>query len=170
MSLPAQRPGPRGRVVALGAVVAVLASACLGLALLDRSYRQARAEFSEARVAAATAAGQLVLNLDALSATTVDEDIARVGAQATGEFKQLFTKAQGDLKKIIVERQVISRGRLTAVGVVRSDTDTATVLVVVERTLKDKTHKDGVVKRERWKVTIEKHNGRWLVSELTDVA
>ena len=157
-------------MTALVVVAAVLAVACVALALVERSQRQEREATVRARTAAATAAGQLVLNLDALSHPTVDADMARVLAQATGDFKRQFTSSQAELKKIVVAGQVSSSGVLKGVGVVRSDTDTATVLVAVDRTFKDKTHPKGVVANDRWKVTLEKLGGRWLVAALDPVA
>lgn len=166
----AARRGLSGRVIVLAVTAAVLVVACVALALVARSERQEREELARARTAAATAAGQLVLNLDALSAKTIDADIARVAAQATGQFKRQFTSSQAQLKKYVIDGQISSKGELKGVGVVRSDTDTATVLVAVDRTFKDKTHKDGVVAKDRWKVTLERHGGRWLVAELEPVA
>jgi Mce-associated membrane protein len=54
--------------------------------------------------------------------------------------------------------------------VVRADTDTATVLVAVDRTVKDSTDPQGAVAHDRWRVDLEKHGGRWLVSDLEPVA
>jgi Mce-associated membrane protein len=167
----APRPTGLGRLtVALIVLAAVLAVTSIALALVDRSARQDRSDLARARNAAAQAAGQLVLNLDALSVKTIDADMARVSAQSTGQFKKQFTGSQAQLKKYVVERQITSKGELQGVGVVRSDLDTATVIVAVDRTFRDKTHKDGVVAKDRWKVTLERRNGEWLVAELEPVA
>lgn len=167
----APRPSGLGRTtVAVIVLACLLAAASIALALVDRSARQDRDELARARTAAGQAAGQLVLNLDALSVKTIDADMARVAAQSTGQFKKQFTGSQAELKKYVLDRQISSKGELKGVGVVRSDLDTATVIVAVDRTFKDKTHKDGVVAKDRWKVTLERRGGQWLVAELEPVA
>jgi Mce-associated membrane protein len=160
----------RTAVVVLSVVAAVLAAACIGLFLWAKDQKDDRAAFNQAREAASTAASQLVINLDALSAATIDADMKRVVDGATGTFKRQFSQSQSELKSYIVKQKISSKGELQSVAVIRSDTDTATVLVAVDRTFKDATHKDGVVANDRWKVTLEKHGGRWLVAELEPVA
>ena len=157
-------------MIVLSVVAALLAAACVALFLVARAEKADRAELRSAREAASAAAGELVVNLDALSASTVDADMKRVIAGSTGTFKSQFTKSQKELRDYIVKAKISSEGELRSVAVVRSDTDTATVLVAVDRTFKDSTHKDGVVANDRWKVTLEKHGGRWLVAELEPVA
>lgn len=157
-------------VLVLAVVAAMLAVACVALALVTRSQRAARSDFLAARNAAASAAGQLVVDLDALSAGTIDADLKRVVGLSTGTFKKQFTSSQAQLRTVVVQQKISSKGELRSVGVVRSDTDTATVIVAVDRTFKDVTHTSGVVANDRWKVELEKHGGRWLVSDLEPVA
>lgn len=170
MSTPADRPPAGGRVIALAVAAGVLAVLCVVLAVVDRQERQDRNEAARARTAAAQAAGQLVLNLDSLSVTTVDADMKRVLAQATGQFKRQFSQSMPTLKRYVQERQIRSKGELKAVGVVRSDPVSATVIVAVDRTFQDKTTRQGVVQRDRWKLSLEKRGGTWLVAELDPVA
>jgi Mce-associated membrane protein len=166
-------PAPRRArtaVVVLGVVAALLAVACVALLLVLRSERKDRDEHDAAREAASAAASQLIINLDALSAATVDADMKRVLAGATGTFKKQFGTSQAQLKDFVVKQKITSKGEIRSVGVLRSDTDTATVLVAVDRTFKDSEHAEGVVANDRWKVDLEKHGGRWLVADLEPVA
>jgi Mce-associated membrane protein len=160
----------RRLVLVLSALVVILVVASLALAVVVRSHRSARSDLAVARDAALTAGRQAILNLDALSASTIDRDLARVVAGATGTFKDQFTKSQGTLKQLIVSRKTTSTGTIRSAAVVRSDTDTATVLVAVDRTVVDSTNKNGVVQHDRWKVQLEKHGGRWLVADLQGVS
>lgn len=157
-------------VLALAVAVSVLAASSIVLALVLRSQRAERADFAKARNTAATAAGQLMVNLDALSAPTVDADMLRVVQGSTGTFKKQFTGSQTELKAYLVKQKITSKGELQSVAVVRSDADTATVLVAIDRTFKDAAHPQGVVANDRWKISLEKHGGRWLVAELEPVA
>jgi len=157
-------------VAALTVCALVLAATCVVLALLVKSHREARERPVAAREAALRAGRQAILNLDALSAATIDRDLARVLAGSTGTFKGQFSKAQSDLKKLVVSRKTVSHGTILSAGVVRADSDTATVLVAVDRVVKDSTNKDGVTARDRWKLDLELHGGRWLIANLEAVA
>lgn len=164
--------GPRVRpwLVALGALAVVLLAAVVALALVVRSHRADRSALEDARGTALLAGRQLILNLDAISAPTVDADLARVVAGATGDFAASFGKSQDELKKFVVGNATSSSGTILAAGVVSADTDSATVLVAVDRRVKDKTNPDGVVAHDRWQLSLEKHGGRWLVSDLQPVS
>lgn len=157
-------------VVVLSALCVLLVLVCLVLALVVRAHRATRSDAATARENALAAGRQAILNLDALSATTIDKDLARVVAGATGTFKDQFVKAQGDLKSLVVAGKTESQGKILSAGVVRSDLDTATVLVAVDRLVKDTAHPDGVTAHDRWKLDLERHDGRWLVSALDAVA
>ncbi len=160
----------RTAVIALSVVAVLLAASSLALAVTVRSHVNDRDALDSARNAAVAAARQEIVNLDSLSWTTIDADLARVLEGATGTFKDQFGRAQTDLKTVVVQRKSISRGTVLFAGVVRADTDTATVLVAVDRTVKDSTDTKGAVAHDRWRVDLEKHGGRWLVSELQPVA
>lgn len=161
---------PRLLAGVLSAAVVLLVAASVVLALVVHAHRAARSDQAEARQAALVASRQTILDLDALSADTIDADLARVVGDATGTFKDQFTKSQATLKQLVVSRRTSSSGVIRSAAVVRSDTDTATVLVAVDRTVVDSTNKNGVVQNDRWKVDLEKHGGRWLVSDLAAVS
>lgn len=164
--LPPDARRSRTAVVVLSALTVLLLLACVILALVVKSQRDDREALANAREAALQAGRQAILNLDALSAATIDADLARVVAQATGQFKQQFTGGQGELRSQILARKTVSSGTILSAGVVRSDRDTATILVAVDRLLKDSTVKDGVTDHDRWKLDVELHGGRWLVAKL----
>lgn len=160
----------RTAVIVLSVVAALLAASTVALALTVKAHLSDRDALDSARSAAVAAARQEIVNLDSLSWMTVDADLARVLTGATGTFKDQFTRAQKDLKPVVVQRKSVSSGTVLFAGVVRADTDTATVLVAVDRTVKDVTDTTGAVAHDRWRVDLEKHGGRWLVSDLQPVA
>lgn len=165
-------PAPRSRVLTavLAVLVAVLLVATLVLAWVVKGHRDDREALEAAREAALRAGRQAILNLDALSAATVDADLKRVVDGSTGDFKKQFVQAQGDLKSLVVARKTVSKGTILSAGVVRADLDTATVLVAVDRVVSDSTNTTGTTARDRWKLDLEKHDGRWLVAALEGVA
>ncbi|MGB8649796.1 MAG: hypothetical protein WCD35_03955 [Mycobacteriales bacterium] len=163
---------PRSRVlvVVLGALVLVLAASSIALAFVAKAHRDDRAALENARQSALTAGRQAIVNLDAISVTTIDSDLDRVLAGATGQFKDQFSKARADLKQLVLARKTVSSGTILSAGVVRADTDSATVLVAVDRLVKDTTSADGVTAHDRWRLDLEKHGGRWLVADLQPVS
>ena len=165
-------PDRRSRpvVMVLSVLVVVLLAASVALAFVVRSHLNARDEVVASRDAALQAGRQAILNLDALSAATIDADLKRVLDGATGQFKEQFQQAQKDLKTLVVSRKTVSRGTILSAGVVRADDASATVLVAVDRLVKDSTTPDGTTAHDRWKVSLERRGGRWLVSVLDAVA
>ena len=154
-------------LIALAAVLAVLSAV---LAVQQRGHGQHRQRLEDARAAAVRAARQEILNLDGLSAATIDRDLGRVLDGASGTFGTEFRKSQANLKTIITTQKTVSSGTVIAAGVVRADEATATVLVAVDRRVKDTSNAQGVVAHDRWQLDLEQHAGRWLVTELQPVS
>ncbi|MCW2598786.1 MAG: hypothetical protein JWM02_615 [Frankiales bacterium] len=162
-------PGARTALVVLSAVGVVLIIASIVLAFVVKQHSDARRNLDIARSDAVAAARQAIINLDSISAATIDADLKRVLAGTTGSFKDQFSKSQTDLKQVVVQAKRSSTGTIRSAGVVRADTDSATVLVAVDRIVKDSTNQNGVVINDRWKLDLEKHGGRWLVAALLPV-
>jgi Mce-associated membrane protein len=160
----------RTAIALLAALAVVLVAASVALGVTVAGHLRDRDALDAARDAALTAARQEIVNLDSLDHTTIDADLKRVVDGSTGTFKDQFTRAQADLKSLIVQRKSVSSGAVLSSGVVRADTDTATVLVAVDRTVKDSSDTTGAVAHDRWRVDLEKHGGRWLVADLQPVA
>ena len=163
-------PAARRAAVALAVVATLLLAASVALALTVKSHVDDQNALEDAREASLRAARQEIINLDSLAYSTIDRDLKRVLDGATGTFKDQFTRAQADLKAQVLERKSVSTGNVISAGVVRADTDTATVLVGAERTVRDSSSPTGGTAHDRWRVQLEKHGGRWLVSNLEPVA
>ena len=167
---PDEAPARRGLTAALAAVVAALVLASLVLGLVLGRHLSARRDADSARGDALASARQAILNLDALSADTISKDLARVVAGSTGAFRDSFTKSQKDLTAIVKERKTVSTGNVLSAGVVRSDSDTATVLIAVDRSIRDTSTPKAVVAHDRWRLSMELHSGRWLLADLQPVS
>jgi len=161
---PSRRP-----LVALGTVVALLALVAVALAAVLLSRLADRSALDEAREDALRAGRQAVVNLDSISAATVDRDMDRVVAAATGTFKEQFSRSREDLKQAIVANATESSGRVISAGVVSADEASATLLVAADRTIKDRTNPEAQVVHDRWRVYLEKRDGKWLVEKLDPV-
>jgi Mce-associated membrane protein len=161
-------PPSNRRVLGVLAVAFLVASIVLGLVVARNT--SSRSDLTSAQEDAVSAARQAIKNLDSLSAATVDADLKRVVDGATGSFKEQFTKAQAELKKVVVQRKTVSSATVLSAGLQRADLDSATVLVAVDRTVTDTSTPNGVIAHDRWKMQVEKHGGRWLLATLEPVA
>ncbi len=162
---------PRSRrttvLVVLVALLLVVDAVLAAFWLVDRKHDN---DLDAARADSVAAARQEIVNLDSLSATTIDRDLAAVLSGATGTFRDQFRRSQDDLKGLIKQHRTASSAKVLSAAVVRVDASSATVLVATDRTVRDATTPGGQVVNERWKVDLEKHGGRWLVADLQPVS
>jgi len=166
---PAAAAPSRRPLLALAVLVAVLAVAAVALAVVLGARLADRSALEEARADALAAGRQAIVNLDSISAETVDEDMDRVVAGATGTFKDQFTRSREDLKKLVVANRTESSGTVLSAGVISADTASATLLVAADRRVKDATTPEAEVVHDRWRVYLEKRGGTWLVAKLEPV-
>ncbi|MEU2613685.1 hypothetical protein ABZ570_19165 [Micromonospora sp. NPDC007271] len=161
-------PGPAGRGRALAALLVVLLAAALAGAgvyghrwYVDRATEQARRE-------AVAAARQAAVNFVSVSAASVDRDLQRITAGATGDFKDEFTRGQGQVRALVVENKVQSQGTVLRAGLVSGDRRHAVVLVAVDATVKNVKAPDGRPSHYRIQLDLvrDKDSGDWLVSKL----
>lgn len=160
---PASRPHTPPLVVGLlGALLLlVCAAAVLGsLKLRELDQRQ------DARLAAVAAARQEALNLTSIDTRDIDADLKAVLDGATGGFKTDFAQRSADLRRVLTENNVIAEGNVLEAALVRADDATATVLVVVDSTVKNKAAPKGRANTYRMQLDLEKRDGRWLTSTL----
>ncbi|OKI69622.1 hypothetical protein [Micromonospora sp. CB01531] len=161
-------PGTPGRGRALTALLVVLLAAALAAAgvyghrwYVDRATDQARGD-------AVAAARQAAVNFVSVSAASVDRDLQRITAGATGDFKDEFTRGQAQVRTAVVENKVQSQGMVLRAGLVSGDRRHAVVLVAVDATVKNVKAPDGRPSHYRIQLDLvrDKDSGDWLVSKL----
>ncbi|GAA4470552.1 hypothetical protein [Phytohabitans houttuyneae] len=159
---PAADRRPRWKVVALAAVLAAaLAAAVLG------GYRwYGDRALDSAHEGALAAARQTAVNFVSVSASSVDRDLQRIVAGATGDFKDEFVRGQAQVRAAIVENKVESVGTVLRAGLVSGDRRSAVVLVAVDATVKNVKAPDGRPSHYRIQVDVTREGGAWLVSRL----
>jgi Mce-associated membrane protein len=163
------RPARSRWTTLLVALVVLLTLACAVLTVLAVRHRQHRSALDKARTEAVSAGRQAIINLDAISARTLDADLTRVEAVSTGKFKELFTKSEATLRELYPQQKTASSGTIRAAAVVSSDLDTATLLIASDRSVTDVQNTTAVTQTSRWEVVMEKHGGRWLMADLEPV-
>ena len=155
---------PRRQVIV---AMVLLGAALVALAVTgQRWYQQQRLD--SARQGALAAAKQTTVDFVSISAATVDKDLQRITAGATGDFKDEFTKGLSQVRTAVVENKVSSTGTVLRAAMVSSDLDSAVVLVAVDASVKNKGAPDGRISHYRIQVdmAVDPSSGRWLVSRL----
>lgn len=158
---PAKRR-PQWKVVA---AIAVLALALTAAAFGGYRWYGDRA-LDQAHEAALAAARQTAVNFVSVSASSVDRDLQRIVAGATGEFKDEFVRGQAQVRAAIVENKVESTGTVLRAGLVSGDRRSAVVLVAVDATVKNVKAPDGRPSHYRIQVDVTREGDSWLVSRL----
>lgn len=148
-------------------VLLVLSLAVGGL-LFWRDREAAATESDRADVI--LAARQEVLNLIGLSHTDTDATFGRLLAGATGDFRNQLAQQADSFKQAVNQGQVASTGQISEAGVERLDGDTATTLVVAGANIKNTQVPQGEKRQYRLRLTLQRQDGRWLVSQLEFVA
>jgi Mce-associated membrane protein len=159
---PAPPRAPVALIAALVVVLVLLAAA----ALLGAVKLREAAQRDDARAAALSAARQEALNLTSIDGQDIAADLKRVQDGATGGFAKDFAQRAKDLTSVLTENAVVAEGHVIDAALVRGDLDTATVLVVVDSTVKNKAVPSGRANTYRMQLDLERHGNRWLTSAL----
>lgn len=156
--------GRRPLVVVL---VAVLVAAVAAAGVTGHRWYVDRAT-DQARQAALAAAKQASVNFVSISAASVDRDIQRITAEATGDFRDEFTRGQSQVRAAVVENKVDSRGTVLRAGLVSGDRRRAVVLVAVDATVRNVKAPQGRPSHYRIQLDLvhDRDSGRWLVARL----
>lgn len=152
--------------VALLIVAVLLVVAATLLALRVRSDQRADA----ARAEALHAARQEAVNLVTLDYRHVDGDVTSVLAGATGDFREQYAKGATQVKKVVTANQVRSTGSALEAGIVSSDPDSVTVLVVVDSTVRNKADQTGQPRHYRMQLQMVRQGSTWRASSLEFVS
>jgi len=160
-------PGPKrwrpqwSTLVACAVLAVTLAAAVLG----GHRWYGDRA-LDNAHEAALAAARQTAVNFVSVSASSVDRDLQRIVAGATGEFKDEFVRGQAQVRAAIVENKVESTGTVLRAGLLSGDRRSAVALVAVDATVKNVKAPEGRPSHYRIQVDVTREGDGWRVSRL----
>ncbi|GAA3298716.1 hypothetical protein Dvina_12095 [Dactylosporangium vinaceum] len=156
------RPSLRTVLLALLVCAAVAAAAAAG----QRWY--AGRALDQAQQQALAAARQTTVDFVSVSAGSVDRDLQRIVAGATGDFRDEFTRGQAQVRAAVVENNVDSKGTVLRAALVSGDRHSAVVLVAVDATVKNAKAPEGRASHYRIQVDMarDRDSGRWLVAKL----
>jgi Mce-associated membrane protein len=149
------------RLTAAGLVVVVACAGYEGLLLFQRHQRDAAAQ------QALVAAENYAVMLTSVDSDTLDKHVAEVLAGSTGAFNASYAKtANGQHGRHVVNDKVKTNGKVVESAVKSASTNTAQVLLMVDQSVSSLATPEPQIDRSRIKMTMQKIDGRWLVSEV----
>ena len=150
-------------------VVVLLVVALLGGALVvrthqDRADARARQERYGAVLAAADHEVTAFVNLRYDRAT---QSVGAVASGATGDFRAHYDTAAADVVRLLRRHRSSMSGRVLWSGVVAVSPDRATVIAATSGTVAN-THTHGLraPRQFRFRVSLVRQDGQWLISDL----
>lgn len=182
-ALPASEPGKTTPTMARGkrfrVLVAVIALLALLVAFLGyrlwhthssaqadkRQYEQLNAEDARNQ-AVLSAARQAAVTLLTYDYRHLDQDFAAVINGSTGGFKKDFASRQSTAKALFTQGKAIASGQVLDAAVSSSTANSATVLVVIDQSVKNVSVPNGTTKHYRMQLKLNKVGSSWLVSDV----
>ncbi|NKQ51676.1 hypothetical protein HFP15_02130 [Amycolatopsis sp. K13G38] len=160
----------RVRAVLAYLVVALL---IVGLGVVGGLYYQhvrAGEQRDADREAALASARQVVLDLVEIDPKTVEQTVQRLRDSATGAFQPELAQQADAIKQVVSQSQVSSHGSVVEAALSSSDGDNAVALAAVQATVTNAAAPQGEQRQYRFRVSLQRANAKWLVSNLEFVA
>jgi Mce-associated membrane protein len=114
--------------------------------------------------AALQAARSGVVDLTSFDYLTLDDDIEQARRVSTGDLREESVAQLDQRRQEITDLQAVVNTEVVGAGVTRADGEDATVLLVIQSTQESAANPQAQIVRYRIEVTLEKSDGRWLLS------
>jgi hypothetical protein len=108
-----------------------------------------------------------VVDLTSFDYLTLDDDIEQIRRVATGDLREESVAELDGRRQQITDLQAVVNTEIVGAGVTRADDADATVLMVIQSTQESTASPQAQMSRYRIQVTLEKVDGRWLLSGIT---
>jgi Mce-associated membrane protein len=105
-----------------------------------------------------------VVDLTSFDHLTLDDDIEQARRVTTGDLREESVDQLDQRRQQITELQAVVNTEVVGAGVTRADGEDATVLLVIQSTQQSAASPQPEIVRYRIEVTLEKSDGRWLLS------
>lgn len=166
----ARRRVSRSWLVAAVLAVLLLASAGTTAWLYFHQYRPDQLVDADAQQAVLKAANDGTVALLSYSPETLDADFSKAKSHLTGDFLSYYT----NFTQQIVTPAAKQKGVKTSAAVIRKgiaeiDPDRAVALVFLNQVTISKENPDGSYTTSAVKVSMERHDGAWLISAFDPV-
>ena len=151
--------------------LALLTLVVLGLGVWQFQERRDLDERADLRAQAVGTASDQVRGLTTLDPGDVTARLKQLQRHQTGEFLRQFRGMFDTFAAVVTQGRVTSAGKVVGAGVVRADSRRAVVLVAATARVSSTKGKHPPVDRHyRFRVALERHSDRWLVSDMDFVA
>ena len=160
------KPANRGRRLAVIGGVAVLVVALVVAGIVLLIDRNAADERDAKRVQFDQVARQTVLNLTTIKPETAKEDVERILAGASGDFKAEFDGRQDPFVSVVKEAGVTTVGKIIESGIQNEDGDTARVLVAARADVSTPDNTQNGPRDFRMRVTVTDDGGTMTASKV----
>ncbi|MGC9541175.1 hypothetical protein [Streptomyces sp. UG1] len=152
------------RVLSVGLATATVVTTALTIWLAFVVLDQR--ETDQRRQEVLAAARQSALNFTSLDYRHYDRDSANVLSGATGDFKKQFAAQTKQLTELVAQNKSVSEGQVLEAGIVRSDENSARVLVVADSKVTNTAVPKGEARTYRLQLDLVHKDGRWLTSDV----
>ncbi len=105
-----------------------------------------------------------VVDLTSFDYLTLDDDIEQARRVSTGDLRDESVDQLDQRRQELTDLQAVVNTEVVGAGVTRADGDEATVLLVIQSTQESAASPQAQIVRYRIEVTMEKSDGRWLLS------
>jgi Mce-associated membrane protein len=157
-----RRRADRMRWLAAAALIVVLAGAAGYVG--QQRFHQHQKEVAVAQ--ALDAARKYAITLTNIDTKAIDQTVADILDGSTGEFKDLYTKSASQLRQLLVDNQAVTRGHVVESAVKSASPNKVQVLLFVDQSVTNLAFPKPRIDRSRVRMTMEKVDGRWLVSRI----
>ncbi|MDI3314024.1 MAG: hypothetical protein QJR12_07015 [Mycobacterium sp.] len=114
---------------------------------------------------ALAAAEKFIVTLTSVDSTVIDEHVSDVLNGSTGEFNDKYAKTtSGQHRQALIDNKVVTHGRVVESAVKSATPSKVQVLLMVDQSVSSLAVPEPQIDRSRIKMTMQKVNGRWLVS------
>ncbi|MFI6013957.1 hypothetical protein ACIBAG_34995 [Streptomyces sp. NPDC051243] len=152
------------RAMTVGLIAATVLTTALTVWLALSMYTHREADQRRQDILAA--ARQSALNFTSLDYRHYGRDSANVLAGATGDFKKQFAAQTKQLTDLVAQNKSVSEGQVLEAGIVRSDENSARVLVVADSKVTNTAVPQGEARTYRLQLDLVHRDGRWLTSNV----
>jgi len=160
----------RTRRIAIALAALLTVSAAVTGWLYFGVYRADQQIGAEAEQSALAAAADGAIAVLTYSPKTLEADFAAAERYLTGDFLSYYTDfTQKVVTPAAKQKDVQTMASVVRKGIVSLHPERAEVLVFVNQTTVSKTNPDGSFSMSSVKVSLEKHDGRWLISSFDPV-
>lgn len=112
------------------------------------------------------AARNFAVTLTSTDPNAIDQNVTDVLDGATGDFKDRYTKASSQLRKLLIDNKVTTHGSVVESAVKSASTNKVEVLLVIKQSVSNSATPDPRSDVTAVTMTMEMVNGRWLASNV----